>query len=271
MTTYQALVAQGGEFASILKKWRQTIFKTVQKMAPILEVPEEDVLQDVLTVMWLAYETYRKPQARYNGFIWDVVSSGNAYVLQRYDTRVEVSAFDVEPIDKRMKPASFVFLRLMQWRANIYTLHFTARRGYTQATEKVRIKGKLRQTYFKAVFSESLDTAVDDDLSWSDILVSPVETPEAALQYAELVRDVYAKLDPLARLVLGLFVSAELPLPQCEFRDAGYIAHVLGISRPRARLAFRRLLQALQEVTQEGAVLDWCSTASVRCAHAQAS
>lgn len=254
---FQALCAQGGPFADIVKKWKRKAYRSAKKIAAVLHVSEDDALQEVLMNMWDAYRTYCKTQVRYDGAIWDVAVDGVRYTLQHPTTgeRVEVPRWKAEPVDKRMSAASFVYLRMVQWQSNLFALHHTARNGYEQASEKVKINGKEKATFVRVVFEESIDAEPahnDYAIPLHEMLDSGSGTPESSVEYSELVRVMWEKLDTVSRLVLGIYVSAQLPLPECPSgsNDVEYVAFVLGISVDEARASLKKVLKAMPKNMQ---------------------
>lgn len=254
---FSALVAQGGPFAEIAKKWKRKAYRSAKKIAAVLHMTEEDALQEVLLNMWDAYRTYCKPQVRYDGAIWDVAVDGIKYVLQHPTTgeRVEVPRFKAQPIDKRMSAASFVYLRMVQWQSNLFTLHHTARNGFEQASEKAKLpNGKERPTFVRVVFEESLDADPVHEavVPLHETLAASDSTPAESVEFADIVKSLWGKLDDTSRLVLGIYVSAQLPLPECPSgsTDIEYVAFVLGISVEDARTALKKILRAMPKHLQ---------------------
>lgn len=253
---FSALVAQGGPFAEIAKKWKRKAYRSAKKIAAVLHISEDDALQEVLLNMWDAYRTYCKTQVRFDGAIWDVAVDGIKYVLQHPTTgeRVEVPRYKAEPIDKRMSAASFVYLRMVQWQSNLFALHHSARNGYEQSAEKVKLpNGKEKPTFVKVVFEESLDAdPVRDMVPLHEMLAASSETPADAVEFADIVRSMWGKLDDTERLVLGIYVSAQLPLPACPSgaTDVEYVAFVLGISVEESRAALKKVLRIMPKNLQ---------------------
>lgn len=253
---FSALVAQGGPFAEIARKWKRKAYRSAQKIAAVLHMTEEDALQEVLLNMWDAYRTYCKQQVRYEGAIWDVAVDGIKYTLEHPTSgeRIVVPRYKAEPIDKRMSAASFVYLRMVQWQSNLFALHYTVRHGYEQSTEKVTLpNGKQKSTFVRVVFEESLDAEqAQSGVALHEVLPALDTTPESAVELADIVRLMWPKLDGTARLALGIYLSAHLPLPECPSgsTDAEYVAFVLGISVEDARKALKRILRAMPKHLQ---------------------
>ena len=256
--TFQALCAQGGDFAAVAKKWKRKAYRSAKKIAAVLRTSEEDALQEVLLNMWDAYRTYQKQQVRYEGSIWDVAVDGPRYTLQHPTSGecIEVPRWKAEPVDKRMSAASFVYLRMVQWQSNLFALHYTARNGYEQAAEKIRLpNGKEKPTFVRVVFEESLDVQPAGNEAFTplhELLDAGSDTPESSVVFSETVRSLWKKLDPTSRLVLAIYISTQLPLPECPSgsTDVDYLAFVLGISVEAARESLKKVCKAMPKDMQ---------------------
>lgn len=243
---FQDLCNANDDFAAIARKWRNKALKSARKISKILEMPYDDALQEVLVCMWQAYQSYCKHQVRYLGKIWDVVVDGPKYKL-RYPSTGElltVQRWRVEPIDKCLAASSYVYMRLVQWQANMFTMHFRLKNGYAHSPEKVVIKGKTVPSFVKVVFSDSLDEPDTDENSYKlyslrEALVSRASSPESDVAFIDEMKYVWNNLDPLAQQALELFLieshGGGAGGAGAALIDFSYVADTIGVSVPEAK------------------------------------
>lgn len=254
MQAFELLCAnyRSDSFSRIVYKWRRRIRSVAAQIAPILSITTEDATQEILTVMWDAYVTYQKTQARYQGGIWDVVAKlDNGGVQLRHPKTAELLQVpqDQAPvIDKKMSAASFVYLKLQQWKSNRMTLHFTRKNGYAPdpARAVTLPSGRVKQHFVRVVFNANSSDLADDDNDEVGFIEHDL-TPEGRVHFSEMIRDTFDRLDPQSRLVLGVLTSSDLPLPALPSagRDADYVAHVLGLSHAQVIRSLKTIARAL--------------------------
>jgi len=235
-----------------LEKWQRLILSTVFKVSEITGQDAEAVFQDIVLALVEVSNVKAVPLYRWRNKLWEMKRVFGKYALLKAprNNKKDLYREAFAPVDEvtmveRCEFDSLVYAKAQQTCADILTLHFSVRHGYSKFAEVEKLvrvttrrdgvrfeKKKVRN--FKRQVRE---LSVSDPCLWSDkdrkedfVLEDLTsQNAEADLITKEALGLVYASVTPEARQILryllkhpgaeSLEISRELGMPRLVVRE----------------------------------------------------